>query len=295
VRVVPEIDLPGHVQAALAAYPALGAAPVDPSATRGVRTAWGISSHVLGVSDEALGFCRDVLDTVCDIFPDRYVGIGGDECPPDEWAASPYARQRAETLGLSDVDRLRGWLAGQLAGHLGTRGRTALCWDEVLTAGAPRGAAITAWRGPEATAAAARAGHDVVASPNRSVYLDYRQSTAADEPIPVGPLLTLAGAYELQPVPPGLTEAEAARVIGVQAAVWTEHMDSARAIDYMAFPRLCAVAEVAWSGPGHDFTDFAGRLRVHEARLRAAGVEFRPERGPLPWQTRPDARGWLRD
>jgi hexosaminidase len=250
---------------------------------------------VLGVSDEALAFCRDVLDTVCDIFPDRYIGIGGDECPPDEWAASPHARQRAEQLGLSDVDRLRGWFAGQLADHLATHGRTALCWDEVLTAGAPPTATIAAWRGPAATAAAARAGHDVVASPNRSVYLDYRQSTAADEPVPVGPLLTLAGVYATQPVPPGLSEAEAARVIGVQAAVWTEHMDSARAIDYMAFPRLCAVAEVAWSGPGHDIADFTGRLRVHEARLRAAGVEFRPERGPWPWQTRPDARGWVRD
>jgi hexosaminidase len=202
VRVVPEIDLPGHVEAALAAYPALGAAVVE---DREVRTAWGISPHVLGVSDEVLAFCRDVLDTVCDIFPDRYIGIGGDECPPDEWAASPHARQRAEQLGLSDVDQLRGWFAGQLADHLATHGRIALCWDEVLTAGAPPTATIAAWRGPEATVAAARAGHDVVASPNRSVYLDYRQSTGADEPIPVGSLLTLAGVYALQPVPPGLT------------------------------------------------------------------------------------------
>jgi hexosaminidase len=165
----------------------------------------------------------------------------------------------------------------------------------VLSAGAPPGATITAWRGPDETAAAARAGHDVIAMPNRSVYLDYHQSSGADEPVPVGPLLTLVGAYDLQPVPPGLSGAEAARIIGVQAAIWTEHMDSARAIDYMAFPRLCAVAEVAWSGPGLGFADFAGRLRVHQARLRAAGVEFRPERGPWPWQTRPDARGWVRD
>ena len=291
VRVVPEVDLPGHVGAVLAAYPSLGAATEE----REVRTAWGISPHVLAVSDEALGFCRDVLDAVCDIFPDRYVHIGGDECPPDEWVASPQARQRAERLELSDVDQLRGWFASQLAEHLAIRGRTAVCWDEVVSAGAPPGATIAAWRGPDETAAAARAGLDVVAMPNRNVYLDYHQSSGADEPIPVGSLLTLAGAYDLQPVPPGLTADEAARIIGVQAAIWTEHMDSARAIDYMAFPRLCAVAEVAWSGPGLGFADFAGRLRVHQARLLAAGVEFRPERGPLPWQTRPDARGWVRD
>ena len=292
VRVVPEVDLPGHVGAALAAYPSLGATVAE---HREVRTAWGISPHVLAVSDEALGFCRDVLDAVCDIFPDRYVCIGGDECPTDEWAASPHARHRADQLGLSDVDKLRGWFAGQLADHLATRGRTAVCWDEVLSAGAPPGATIAAWRGPAETAAAARAGHDVVAMPNRSVYLDYRQSSRPDEPIPVGPLLTLADAYGLQPVPPGLTATEAARVVGVQAALWTEHLDSARAIDYMAFPRLCAVAEVAWSGPGHGFVDFTGRLRVHQARLSAAGVEYRPERGPWAWQTRPDARGWVRD
>jgi hexosaminidase len=291
VRVVPEVDLPGHVGAALAAYPSLGAS----GPRLEVRTAWGISPHVLAVSDEALGFCRDVVDAVCDIFVDDHVCIGGDEVPTGEWADSPHALARLRSLGLSDVDQLRGWFAGRLAEHLTTRGRRTLCWDEVLTAGAPPGATIAAWRGPEATVAAARAGHDVVAMPNTSVYLDYRQSTGMDEPIPVGPLLTLAGAYAVRPVPDGLTEAEAARVVGVQAAIWTEHMDSARAIDYMAFPRLCAVAEVAWSGPGHSFADFAGRLRVHGGRLRAAGIEYRHERGPHPWQTRPDAAGWVRD
>jgi hexosaminidase len=290
VRVVPEVDLPGHVGAVLAAYPHLGAVP----GPREVWTGWGISPHVLDVSDEALAFARDVLDAVCDVFPGRYVHIGGDECPTTEWGLSPAAHRRLAQLSLVDVDELRGWFAGQLAAHLATRGRTAVCWDEVLDAGAPAGAVITAWRGPDHTAAAARAGHPVVAMPKRSVYLDYRQSERPDEPVPVGELLTLEQAYAVGPVPEGLTVAEADRVIGVQAAVWTEHLDSARAIDYMAFPRLCAVAEVAWSGPGHDVADFTGRLRVHMGRLRAAGVEYRPERGPRPWQTRPDARGWPR-
>jgi hexosaminidase len=142
--------------------------------------------------------------------------------------------------------------------------------------------------------AAARAGHQVIACPDASAYLDHRQSTHPDEPIPVGGLLTIEDVYAFEPAPAELTEAEAARVFGVQANVWTEHMDSARVIDYMAFPRLCAVAEVAWSGPGHDVSDFAGRLRVHKGRLRAFGVEYRRDAGPLPWQARPDARGWPR-
>jgi hexosaminidase len=169
-----------------------------------------------------------------------------------------------------------------------------LGWDEILTEGAPANAMIAAWRGPEATVAAVRAGHEVVACPDTAMYLDHRQSTHPDEPIPVGELLTLEDVYAYQPVPAGLTDAEAARVVGLQANIWTEHMDSARVIDYMAFPRLCAVAEVAWSGPGHDVSDFAGRLRVHKGRLRAFGVEYHRDGGPLPWQSRPDARGWPR-
>jgi len=290
VTVVPEIDLPGHMRAALAAYPELG----NTSAPLEVWTAWGISPHVLGVSDRALAFCRDALDEVCNLFPSEYVCIGGDECPTDEWLASAEAKARVAREGLAGPEDLQPWFTARMAAHLAARGRRLLGWDEILTGGAPAGAIVAAWRGRSATIAAARAGHHVVACPDSSVYLDHRQSTRPDEPIPVGPLLTLEDVYAFDPVPAELDDAEAARVIGVQANVWTEHMDSARVVDYMTFPRLCAVAEVAWSGPGHDLGDFSGRLRVHKGRLRAYGVEYRRDSGPLPWQTRPDARGWPR-
>ncbi len=289
VTVVPEIDMPGHMRAALAAYPDLGNTPE----TREVWTGWGISPHVLSVSDRALAFCRDVLDEVCDLFPSQYVSIGGDECPTDEWSASPEAKARVRREGLTGPEGLQPWFTQQMAGHLAARGRRLLGWDEIL-AGAPPGATIAAWRGPSATVAAARAGHDVIACPDTSVYLDYRQATHPDEPVPVGTLLTLEDVYAFNPVPAELDGTEAGRVIGLQANVWTEHMDSARVVDYMTFPRLCAIAEVAWSGPGHDVGDFAGRLRVHKGRLRSYGVEYRRDSGPLPWQTRPDARGWPR-
>ncbi|WP_439676331.1 beta-N-acetylhexosaminidase [Embleya sp. MST-111070] len=280
ITVVPEIDLPAHVQAAVAAYPSLGAVPVD-----GVRTRWGgLSDGVLAPTEEALGFCRDVLAEVCAIFPSRYVCVGGDEVPTGPW----------ERMGHPDPGSLGGWFVAELAKMLAAHGRVVFGWDEVLAGGdaVPSDALIGGWRAEHGTIVAARAGFDVVACPDMSVYFDYRQGEAADEPIPVGPLLTLADVYAFRPVPSVLTAEEGARILGGQAQIWTEHMDSVRRIDYMAFPRMCAFAEAVWSGPG-DFAEFTERLTsAHLARLDALGVEYRPLDGPHPWQTRPDAPGF---
>jgi hexosaminidase len=290
VTVVPEVDMPGHMRAAIAAYPELG----NTDTVLDVDASWGISPNVLNVSDTALRFCFEVLDDVCELFDSRYVCVGGDECPTDEWQESAAAQGRAAQLGLPGPQALQPWFMARLGEHLAGRGRRLLGWDEILDGGAPHGATITAWRGPSATLRAVRAGHDVIACPRDSVYFDYRQSTDAGEPIPVGSLLTLEDVYAFEPVPSGLSDVETARILGVQACLWTEHMDSARVVDYMAFPRLCALAVVAWTGPGHSLDDFNGRLRLHKKRLRASGVEYRHDNGPLPWQTRPDARGWPR-
>ena len=297
VTVVPEIDLPGHVQAALAAYPHLGNGPRP-----AVREAWGISAHTLNVSGEALDFCRTVLDTVCDLFPSPVIGIGGDECDRDEWRSSPAAVARARQLGI-DPDDLQSWFVAQLAAMLAARGRRPYGWDEILEGGAPAGALVAAWRGPEAATFAANAGHDVVSCPDMHVYLDYRQSDDPAEPTPVGTRLTVDDVYAFDPVPPGVTDP--GRIIGAQANIWTEHMPDARAVDYMAFPRLCAFAEVVWSTArepvptpqdhgdpaGRDHGDFARRLAAHYPRLDALGVEYRRPEGPRPWQSRPWARG----
>ncbi|GAA2699152.1 beta-N-acetylhexosaminidase [Actinoplanes palleronii] len=286
ITVVPEVDMPGHMQAAVAAYPALGNGFAGP-----VRSSWGISPHVLNLGPEALQFCRDVLDHLCDLFPGELIGIGGDECPSTEWQDSPVAQARIRDEGLAGPRHLQAWFTARLAEHLAGRGRRVFGWDEILAGGAPPGAVIAAWRGAGPAAHAARAGHPVVSCPDTSVYLDYRQSDDPGEPTPVGTRLTLADVYAFDPVPPGLTPAEASLVLGGQANLWTEHMESARQVDYQAFPRLCGFAETVWGSAGRDFDAFTARLPAHLARLDALGVNYRPPTGPRPWDARPDAPG----
>ncbi|KAH6974445.1 sugar hydrolase [Ilyonectria sp. MPI-CAGE-AT-0026] len=290
ITVVPEIDMPGHMQAAIAAYPELG------NGTRvEVMESWGISTHVLNMSDKTLEFCRDVLDAAHDIFPGQYIGIGGDECPHDEWKASSDVQALMRHLGLPDESALHGWFVGQMADHLRSIGRRAYGWDEILAGGerTPADVLIAAWRGIEPTKIAAQRGFEVVACPDVAAYLDFRQSEEEDEPTPVGTVLTVEDVYAFEPVPAGLTEDERTKVIGAQANVWTEHMESARRVDYMAYPRLCAFAEVAWGKPPDDSSveNFNARLETHVARLDALGVNYRPLSGPRPWDARPDALG----
>jgi hexosaminidase len=290
VMVVPEIDMPGHVRAAIAAYPELGntGRPID------VWPLWGISEHVLDVGDATLDFFRAVLDEVVDVFPAPFVHIGGDEVPTTEWAASPRARRRMRELGLSAEAELHTWFLRQMAEHLAGRGRRAIGWDEIADGGDPGpGVVIASWRGEEAGVRAALAGHDVVMCPERHVYLDHRQSDEPDEPIPVGYRRSTEDVYRYEPIPAGMPPDAAARVLGAQAQLWTEHLDSPRRLDYAAFPRLAAFAEVVWSPAGaRDPADFRRRLVDHHLpRLDALGVEYRPPCGPRPWQTRPGVPG----
>ncbi|MDW5326575.1 beta-N-acetylhexosaminidase [Plantactinospora sp. KLBMP9567] len=290
VTVVPEIDLPGHTQAAIAAYPELGN---DPGELVAVSTRWGISRRVLNVSDQTLDFVRHVLDEVMELFPGRHIGIGGDECDKSEWRVSPAAQRRRTELGLRDEDELQSWFVRQLQRHLAANGRVLFGWDEVLEGGLPGEATVAAWRGPALAVAAARAGHDVVSCWDTSAYLDYRQSDRPDEPVPVGTVLTVADVRAFEPVPAELPAQLRHRIVGAQCNLWTEHADNPRAVDYLAFPRLSAFAEAVWSAP--DTMDgFDDRLREHLDRLDALGVEYRPPGGPLPWQRRPDAAGWPR-
>jgi hexosaminidase len=287
ITVVPEIESPGHVQAALAAYPELGVTgqPMD------VWTRWGISPNVLNAEESTVDFFTGVLDEVLELFPSRYIGVGGDECPKDQWRADDRTRRRAAELGLAGADHLQTWFIGRLDDHLTAAGRRLFGWDEILEGDLGAGATVASWRGMTGAVAAARRGHDVVACPDDLVYLDYRQSESPDEPIPVAIPLTLRDVYAFDPVPAQLTPEQARHVLGGQANIWTEHADSPRAVDYLAFPRLCAVAEALWSAGERDFTEFEARLHHHLARLDALGVEYRHADGPLPWQKRPGVPG----
>lgn len=287
VAIVPEVDLPGHSRAAIAAYPELGLG----GAAEVART-WGVLDGVLNVSDATLEFYRNVFDEVLELFPGRYICVGGDECPKEGWRSDPGAQERIRREGLAGEEELQSWFIRRFDAYFAERGRRLLGWDEILEGGLAPGATVASWRGTAGGVAAARAGHDVVMCPTDTFYLDYRQSGSAEEPVPVGRVVDLERVYTAEPVPPELTEQEARHVLGAQVNVWTEHMDTPRAVDYMVFPRLCAFAEAVWSAGGRDYARFLPRLRGHLRRLDALGVEYRPLEGPLPWQRRPGVTGW---
>ncbi|PSK96602.1 hexosaminidase [Murinocardiopsis flavida] len=287
ITVIPEIDVPGHSQAAIAAYPELG----EVGDTE-VWREWGVNPTILNVSDATIEFYRNVFDEVMELFPSTYICVGGDECPKEQWRTSESAQQRMRDEGLANEDELQSWFIRQFDSYFAEKGRRLLGWDEILEGGLAPGATVMSWRGTEGGIAAAKAGHDVVMCPTATSYLDYRQSESEDEPIPVGSLLRLEDVYAADPVPAELTEEAAERVLGGQVNVWTEHMDSPRTVDFMAYPRLSAFAETVWSPHRRDFAEFLPRLRHHLERLDAIGVEYRPLDGPNPWQRRPGIPGW---
>ncbi|GAA2255088.1 beta-N-acetylhexosaminidase [Streptomyces ruber] len=301
ISVVPEIDIPGHSQAAIAAYPELGNTDVIDTTSLTVWDTWGISHNVLAPTDNTLRFYEGVFEELLDLFPadaaafSEFVHIGGDECPKDQWRRSPAAQARIRELGLADEDELQSWFVRHFDTWLAARGRRLIGWDEILEGGLAPGAAVSSWRGHGGGIAAARAGHDVVMCPEQEVYLDHRQDAGPDEPVPIGYVRTLEDVYRFEPVPPELTPEEARHVLGAQANVWTEVMEDAARVDYQTYPRLAAFAEVAWSAlpapADRDFTDFERRMAVHYRRLDALGVAYRPPTGPRPWQRRPGVPG----
>lgn len=304
IAVVPEIDIPGHSQAAIAAYPELGNTDVVDTASLAVWDNWGIAKNVLAPTDNTLRFYEGVFEELLDLFPtdparfpefSGFFHIGGDECPKDQWKQSATAQARIKELGLADENALQSWIIRHFDNWLSERGRRLIGWDEILEGGLAPGAAVSSWRGYQGGVTAARAGHDVVMCPEQHVYLDYRQAAGEDEPVPIAYVRTLEDVYRFEPVPSQLTEAEARHVLGTQANLWTEVMEDHTRVDYQAFPRLAAFAEVAWSrlpAPAErDFAGFEHRMTDHYARLDALGVGYRPPSGPLPWQRRPGVLG----
>jgi len=281
VTIVPEVDLPGHMQAAIAAYPELG----NTGEQLAVLTGWGVSDHVLNVSDAVLEFCRNVLAEVLEIFPSTYIHVGGDECPKGEWRASPVAQQRIAALGLADEEALQNWFTGELNDFLEREGRSLVGWDEILEGGPlPKGATVMSWRGTAGGVVAANAGFDVVMCPEVPCYFDHYQSDDEREPLAIGGRNTLEDVYSYEPVPNELDRAAAAHVIGSQFQLWTEYMPDPGQVEYMAYPRGAAHAEVTWSGKDRDYADFSARLVRHLERLEVFDVNYRPLDGPRPWQ-----------
>jgi hexosaminidase len=276
VTVVPEIDLPGHSQAAVAAYPWLGVTGERPS----VWTDWGISPWLLKPDERTLQFVDDVLDEVMSLFPSRYISIGGDEADKQQWNASPELRARMMKLGLANMDQLQGWFTDQVANHLVGHGRTPVGWDDGLIADVklPASQVVMSWHGSDGERVALEAtaqGHDVVLTPEESLYFDHYQSDLPDEWPGQPPMTTLRQAYDTAVVPNGATAAEASRIIGVQGSLWTEFMPSFAGDQHALFPRIAALSELGWSAASdHDWNGFLHRLSFELARYRALRIGY---------------------
>jgi hexosaminidase len=272
VTVIPEIELPGHAQAALAAYPELACTPGPFE----VRTTWGVDEDVFCPTERTFAFLEDVLTEVLALFPSPYIHIGGDEVPKIRWEESAEAQAVMRREGLKDEHELQSWFIRRIERFLTARGRRLIGWDEILEGGLAPQATVMSWRGTAGGVAAAQQGHDAVMTPGSHLYFDYYQGDPAFEPLAIGGLTPLEKVYAYEPIPDTLTPAEAGHILGAQANVWTEYLKTPAQVEYMALPRMLALAEVVWSPrEARDWAGFARRLSPELSRLDRLGVNYR--------------------
>lgn len=284
ITVIPEIELPGHASAALAAYPELGEKCAPPGHKFEVKKTWGIFKEVFCPTDETFKFLEDVLDETIKLFPDSpYIHIGGDEVLKDYWKESAFVQELKKRENLKDENEVQAYFIRRIERFVNSKGKKIIGWDEILEGGIAPTATIMSWRGMRGGIAAAKAGHDVIMTPTDFVYFDYGQGDPAYEPLNIGGYIPLSRVYSFEPVPPELTAEEAKYILGGQANIWTEYIETGSQVEYMAFPRMLALSEVLWSKKEHrDFADFQRRLWTHLPRLDRQNVNYRiPEPGGL--------------
>ena len=272
VTIVPEIEMPGHARAAIAAYPWLGVG----GDTIGVWGMWGVTDHILAPTDSAVSFMQDVLTEVLALFPGPFIHVGGDEAFKDRWKTDSVVQRRIRELGLKDEHEMQSWFIRQMDTWLAARGRRLVGWDEILEGGLAPGATVMSWRGTKGGIEAARAGHDVVMAPQRPTYFDHSQTRdRAAEGTTIGGFNPIDSVYAFEPVPAELDSIAAKHVLGAQSQMWTEYVPDARRAEQMVFPRLSALSEVLWTPAAQrDFSDFTRRMATHEARLQALDVNY---------------------
>src|ERR1700733_12711403 len=273
VQIVPEIDMPGHATAAIAAYPALGSG-TDAGALR-VSPNWGVLSQLFNLEPKTFGFLDDVLAEVVQLFPSPVIHIGGDEAVKDEWNASPQVQARKTELGIHDADALQAYFTQRIGTYLATRGRRIVGWDEILQPGLRKDAIVMSWHGVSGAHVAAAAGNDSVLAPDPGLYFDHRQSTLPSEPPGRLNVLSLEDVYGFEPRDPSQSTGERSHVLGLQANLWTEHIQTEERVQWMALPRAAALAEVGWSPAARRrWPDFLERLVPMFARYRAFGLNY---------------------
>ncbi len=273
VTVVPEIEMPGHSQAIIAAYPELGSTdqPVE------VGTFWGVAPYLLNAEPSTIAFMQNILTEVLDLFPSPWIHVGGDEAEKTQWKSNPRIQARIKELGLQNEAELQSWFIRQMDDFLTRKGRRLIGWDEILEGGLAENATVMSWRGLEGAIAAARSGHDAVLAPTTHTYFDYYQAKdQSKEPLAIGGFVPLEKVYTWEPMPDMLEPEFHKHILGVQGQLWTEYLPTPKAVEYMAFPRLTALAEVAWTPTAQRKLDeFRTRLAAHLQRLQILDVNAR--------------------
>lgn len=272
INIIPEIEMPGHALAALAAYPELGC-------TQGpyeVATRWGVFKDVFCTRDSTFIFLQDVLSEVMELFPGKYIHIGGDECPKLRWQNCYHCQTLMKEKGIKDEHALQSYFIQRIEKFINSKGRQIIGWDEILEGGLAPNATVMSWRGTEGGIAAAKQHHDVIMTPGDICYFDYYQADPKDEPMAIGKTpTTVEKVYSYEPVPAELSEKEAKYIKGAQANVWSEYMKTGSHVEYMVFPRAIALAEVTWTPKEKkNYDDFIERFRTQALRLDQMKVNY---------------------
>lgn len=271
ITVVPEIEMPGHATAAIAAYPRLGVTGRQIE----VATYWGIFPDIFNVKDSTFQFLENVLTEVMGIFPGEYIHIGGDEAIKDQWKASENIQQKIRELGLKDEHELQSYFVKRIERFINSRGRKMIGWDEILEGGLAPNATVMSWRGIEGGIAAAKSRHDVIMTPIQSLYFWTYQGDPKTEPLAAEGYTPLKKVYEFEPVPSTLSAAEAQYIIGAQGCAWTEYMEDPKKVEYMVFPRMSALAEVVWSPQkAKNWKHFTAKMPKQFKRYDYLGINY---------------------
>lgn len=270
VTIIPEIELPGHCMAALAAYPELGCV----GSSYKTATCWGIIADVYCAGNEkTFSFLEDVLTEVIDLFPSTFIHIGGDEVRKNVWKKCPRCQERMRQENLADENSLQSYFVRRIEKYINAQGRQIIGWDEILEGGISPHAVVMSWQGTSGAIEAVRQGNPAILTPCDYLYFNFYQTKPSGEPLAIGGLTSLKKVYDYEPVPSELNDEQARLILGVQANVWTEYIKTMSHVFYMTYPRALALAEIAWSaGNNKDYDNFITRVDHHRARLHAQGI-----------------------